>query len=122
MYEDGVNLLARGNGSVTLQDVTCICHIGKPEIKVFFPQGEKNGSNQYTKKLEIICEDGHDDISCDNMPESCRDLNASKVSKANFTGTFTQSAVVTCKSTQDPNRAPPLMVWVNPVPASTPFQ
>ena len=113
----GTNLIARGNGSVTLQNVTCNCLIGRPKITVFFPEGDKNASNH--SSTPIICEGVS---SCEKMPEDYEHIDQNKTSKVNLTGTFTQTAVIECETIMNPNKGSPLIVWVEPVPVSTPSQ
>ena len=103
--------MIRGMGTVELWNVTCKCYVGKADIRIT----NLALDNQTQPSVEIKksdCINTGATGSCPT-PNSCEGIDQNVFTLANLTGIFNYSAVIECKNTGgDPNRAPPLIVWV----------
>ena len=111
-YQMYADLVARGTGLVTLYNVTCICYIGTAQISVI---SQDDAGINYTIS-SVDCEGVLDCADVLGPSNDCRDINPNILSKINLTGTFNQNAVIQCWTVADPNKASPLVVWVDNEP------
>ena len=109
-YKQYANLIARGQGTVPIYNLTCICFVGTPQISILYPAADDSPDPQITispPKCQGVA-------SCIEMPQTCADINDNVFSYLSISGILNKTAVITCKSTRDSNRADPFIVWVEP--------
>ena len=103
MYPD---LSVSGEGAVTLHNITCMCHVGLPDI-VVHPSNIDNSYSLSSHTCEGV-------PICSEMPRSCEEIHKQVFSKQSLSGTFNQTVVIECGNVRDSNKAEPFIVWVNP--------
>ena len=107
----GSNLIARGQGTVPIHNLTCICFVATPQISILYPAADDSPDPD----IEISPYDCQGVAwPCDEMPQTCAGIQENVFSYRSVSGIFNKTAVITCKSTRDSNRADPFIVWVEP--------
>ena len=109
-YLQYTNLIARGQGTVPIHHLTCICFVGTPIITVLYPAAD-DSPNPQIETSDAYCQGV---AQCNDMPQTCADIDDNVFSNRSISGVFNKTAVIRCKSTRDSNKADPFIVWVEP--------
>ena len=110
-HQYGTNLIARGQGAVPIHNLTCVCFVATPQISILYPA---TGDSPDPDQTNITSPECQGVASCNDMPQSCADIQNNVSSYRSIYGIFNKTAVISCKSTRDSNKADPFIVWVEP--------
>ena len=110
-YKQYANLIARGQGTVPIHNLTCTCFVATPQISILYPAADDSPDPD----IEISPYDCQGVAwPCDEMPQTCAGIQENVFSYRSISGVFNKTAVITCKNARDSNKADPFIVWVEP--------